>query len=151
MFSRWRGLTLQTSGQGCLQAQAGQLGGCWGLWATGASPLVPLLGHTPQLYTCSTLLCLPWGQAQHPQPCPTQGKAPCYHLPLAANTLLSTGCSGRRTGLVPALRFPCRALPANPSPLISLHHPAHVPPAQCSGPNSHPALSLPSITHSLCV
>lgn len=58
-FSGWRGLTLQTSGQGCLQAQQpGQLGGCWGLWAAGASPLPSVS---------------PVGRHSIPKPCLTHG------------------------------------------------------------------------------
>lgn len=33
--------------------QIGQLGGCWGTQAAGASPPVPLLGHIPQPCRCS--------------------------------------------------------------------------------------------------
>lgn len=55
-FSGWRGLTLQTSGWGCLQAQVGQLGGCWELWAAGASqlPSVSYAGRNSILKLCPT-------------------------------------------------------------------------------------------------
>lgn len=122
--------------------------------AAGASPLVPLLGHIPQPCTCSaphpvshagrhSVLhpVLPMGQCREG----SMGMAWSWSpLPLAGVTPGSTGCPGRGTGLVPAPRLPGRALPANPSPLIPLHHPTHVPLALCSAPDSHPASSLPS-------
>lgn len=72
-------------------------------------------------------------------------------LPLAGVTPGGTGCPGRGIGLVTAPQLPGTALPANPSPLVPLRRPAHVPPAPRSGPDSHPASSLPSVAHSFCV
>lgn len=65
-------------------------------------------------------LCLSCGQAQHPQPCPTQqdsvGKVPWYTLPLAGVTQVSIGCPGQGTGLVPALQFPSKFISTHPCP-----------------------------------
>lgn len=75
------------------------------------------------------------------------GKAPWYTLPLSAITIVSTGCPGRGTQLVPALQLSSRTLPVNPSPPIPLHYLANVPLAQ--------TLILPdpcpqSLIHSVC-
>lgn len=143
-FSGWRGLTLQTSGQGCLQAQVGQLGGCWGLWAAEASqlPFVSYVGRNSILKPWPTHG--PWreGSMVHP---PTISHHPGQHR---------VPWQGDR-----AAASPTASQQSSPSKSISAHAPpppcpcatCPVPPALCSGPNSPPASSLPSITHSLCV
>lgn len=131
------------------------------MWAAGASLLVPLLGHVPQPRTCSALHSVSHaGRCSPLNPVPPMGQ--CREgstgiawswspLPLTGVIPGSTGCPGRGTRLVPAPQLPSRALPANPSLLIPLHHPTLVPPALCSGPDSRPASSLPSITYSFCM
>lgn len=112
--------------------------------------------HPLALQMLCSLLCIPHGQTQCPQHCPTHGTTqerlhryglelvppPSWESPQTAQGALA----GKQGWCQP------HSPPAQRSQQIHLlHHPAHVTPALCSGPNSTPASSLPEITHSFCV
>lgn len=146
-------LHCKPSGRDACTQQMGRLGGCWGMQTAGAS----LQGHVLQAHTCSAPHSVSHlGMHSVLNPVPSMGQhrkgstgMVWVPLPLAGVTQGSTGCPGRETGPVPAHgslaeRFQQIQLCSSPSTTLLVSH-------LCSGPDSHPALSLPSITHSFCV
>lgn len=125
MFPGWRGLTLQTSGQGCLQAQVGQLGGCWGLWAAGASPL-PSVSHVGRHSIINPVP--PTGQCRegsvvHP---PTCRSHPGQHrVPWPGDRACASPTASQQIHLCssPSTTLPMSHLPCALAQTLTLPHP----------------------------